>query len=77
MTFSDGESAALVTGRLVSWSYFRVLGLAPELGRAFSYADANRQARGAPCAPRATQSAAYAVLSATAGSMRMARRPGT
>jgi predicted permease len=39
MTFSDGESAALVTGRLVSWRYFRVLGLAPELGRAFSSTD--------------------------------------
>ena len=39
MTFTDGDSAALARGRLVSWSYFRALGIVPELGRAFTVTD--------------------------------------
>ena len=39
MTFSDGDAAALAKGRLVSWTYFRVLGINPELGRNFSERD--------------------------------------
>ncbi len=46
MTFSDGDTAALAEGRLVSWTYFRVLGIGPELGRDFSEQD------GRPGSPR-------------------------
>jgi putative ABC transport system permease protein len=37
--FSNGEVAEQVRGRLVSWSYFDLLGLTPSLGRGFTPAD--------------------------------------
>src|SRR5512138_3505954 len=37
--FSDGQAADRLQGRVVSWSYFDLLGLKPRLGRGFSYAD--------------------------------------
>jgi predicted permease len=39
MTFSDGAGADLVQGRMVSWSYFRTLGLVPAIGQDFTDAD--------------------------------------
>ncbi len=39
MTYSDGRVAELLQGRLVSSTYFRVLGLVPSLGPGFSDAD--------------------------------------
>jgi putative ABC transport system permease protein len=39
MTFSDGTSASLLTGRQVSWTYFGVLGVTPALGRDFTADD--------------------------------------
>ena len=39
MTFSDGRIAELLRGRLVSSTYFTVLGMAPVLGPGFSDAD--------------------------------------
>lgn len=39
MTFSDRDVVALVNGRVVSWGYFRLLGITPGLGRDFSEAD--------------------------------------
>lgn len=39
MAFSDGNAAELVTGRLVSWTYFGLLGIRPALGRDFTEAD--------------------------------------
>lgn len=41
MTFSDGAAADLVQGRMVSWTYFRTLGLVPAIGRDFTRADGN------------------------------------
>ena len=39
MAYSDGVSAELLRGRVVSWTYFDVLGLKPLLGRTFTAAD--------------------------------------
>jgi putative ABC transport system permease protein len=39
MTFSDGSVAEVVRGRLVSWTYFGLLGLQPVLGPGFTEAD--------------------------------------
>jgi putative ABC transport system permease protein len=39
MTFSEGDSVVLAKGRLVSWSFFRTLGIRPALGHAFTEAD--------------------------------------
>jgi putative ABC transport system permease protein len=39
LAFSDRDTALLVEGRAVSWGYFRVLGIRPQLGRDFSEAD--------------------------------------
>ena len=39
MAYSDGTSAELLRGRMVSWTYFDVLGLRPMLGRSFTAAD--------------------------------------
>jgi putative ABC transport system permease protein len=47
MAFSDGSLAERVPGREVSWTYFRLLGLSPSLGRDFDEAD------GRPGSPRA------------------------
>lgn len=35
MTFTDGGAADLLQGRVVSWSYFRTLGITPAIGRDF------------------------------------------
>jgi putative ABC transport system permease protein len=40
MTFTDGASSGLVRGRIVSWTYFDVLGLRPSIGRVFTEQDA-------------------------------------
>src|SRR5688572_14484000 len=37
--FSDGDRAEQLRGRLVSWSYFDLLGIKPALGRVFTPAD--------------------------------------
>ncbi len=37
--FTDGQVAERLRGRVVSWSYFDVLGVTPALGRAFTPAD--------------------------------------
>ena len=39
MAYSDGTSADLVRGRVVSWTYFQLLGITPILGRSFTEAD--------------------------------------
>lgn len=39
MGFSDGTTAERLRGRLVSWTYFDVLGITPALGRRFSESD--------------------------------------
>ena len=39
MTFSDGAVAERVRGRVVSWTYFSLLGIQPALGSAFTEAD--------------------------------------
>ena len=39
MTYSDGTVAERLRGRVVSWTYFSVLGLRPELGPGFLEAD--------------------------------------
>jgi putative ABC transport system permease protein len=39
MTFSDGSGASLLDGRVVTWTYFSTLGIAPALGRDFTEAD--------------------------------------
>jgi putative ABC transport system permease protein len=39
MVFSDGDGAEVLTGRLVSWTYFGLLGLTPVLGRDFAEID--------------------------------------
>ena len=44
--FTDGQVAERLRGRVVSWSYFDLLGLKPALGRAFTAADG--QAASAP-----------------------------
>ncbi len=40
MTFREGAGAEVLQGRVVSWSYFRTLGLVPVLGRDFTDLDA-------------------------------------
>jgi putative ABC transport system permease protein len=40
MTFSDGSAAALVRGRVVSWTYFDLLGIRPAMGPGFIERDA-------------------------------------
>jgi predicted permease len=39
MTFSNGSAAEVVRGRLVSWTYFTLLGIQPVMGPGFSDAD--------------------------------------
>jgi putative ABC transport system permease protein len=39
MAFSDGSTAELLTGRVVSWTYFGLLGITPALGRDFTETD--------------------------------------
>jgi putative ABC transport system permease protein len=39
MAFSDGNVAERLNGRIVSWSYFGLLGITPSLGRDFTAAD--------------------------------------
>lgn len=39
MTFSDGDVAELLRGRVVSWTYFALLGIRPALGRDFTEVD--------------------------------------
>jgi hypothetical protein len=39
MTFTDGMTAELVPGRIVTWSYFDLLGMRPAEGRLFTRAD--------------------------------------
>jgi putative ABC transport system permease protein len=39
MAFSDGAIAERLTGREVTWTYFRLLGIAPAIGRDFSEED--------------------------------------
>ena len=39
MAFSDGSTAELLNGRVVSWTYFDLLGIQPALGRNFTEAD--------------------------------------
>jgi putative ABC transport system permease protein len=39
MAFNDGNAAELLTGRVVSWTYFGLLGIRPALGRDFTQAD--------------------------------------
>ena len=39
MAFSDGSTAELLNGRVVSWTYFGLLGIRPALGRDFTEAD--------------------------------------
>ena len=38
MAFSDGDGAELLRGRVVSWTYFALLGIRPALGRDFARA---------------------------------------
>jgi predicted permease len=45
MTFTDGVTAELLPGRLVTWTYFPLLGITPVLGPGFTKAD------GVPGAP--------------------------
>lgn len=53
MTFSDGATAEVMNGRLVTPSFFRVLGMSPALGRDFTEADGRP---GSPLAVIATHS---------------------
>ena len=46
LAFSDGKVAERLTGRIVSWTYFGLLGITPALGRDFTEAD------GRPGSPR-------------------------
>jgi putative ABC transport system permease protein len=39
MAFSDGDVAELLRGRVVSWTYFALLGIRPALGRDFTEVD--------------------------------------
>ena len=39
MAFSDGEVAERLTGRVVSWTYFELLGIRPAIGRHFTELD--------------------------------------
>jgi predicted permease len=39
MTFSDGDVAALLRGRVASWTYFALLGIKPAIGRDFTELD--------------------------------------
>jgi putative ABC transport system permease protein len=63
MAFSDGAVAERLTGREVSWTYFRVLGITPALGRDFTEQD------GRPGNPRA------AVISHGLWERRLGSRP--
>jgi putative ABC transport system permease protein len=47
MTFSDGDVAELLRGRVVTWAYFALLGVRPAYGRDFTELD------GRPGSPRA------------------------
>jgi predicted permease len=47
MAFSDGEVAERLPGRVVSWTYFTLLGIRPAIGRPFTEQD------GRPGSPRA------------------------
>jgi putative ABC transport system permease protein len=42
MTFSDGTVAERVRGKVVSWTYFRLLGIHPALGRDFTEEDGRK-----------------------------------
>ena len=64
MAFSDGTVAERLTGREVSWTYFRLLGIAPAIGRDFTEQD------GRPGNPRA------AVISHGLWERRLGSRPG-
>lgn len=44
MPFSTGTAAELLQGRVVSWTYFRTLGIVPALGRDLSESDGTRGA---------------------------------
>ncbi len=46
LAFSDGKVAERLTGRIVTWTYFGLLGITPALGRDFTEAD------GRPGSPR-------------------------
>ena len=61
--FSDGQVAERLQGRVVSWSYFDLLGLKPSLGRGFSPAD------GRPSSPPAV------IVSSRFWQQRMGGRP--
>jgi putative ABC transport system permease protein len=39
MAFSDGDAAELLRGRVVTWTYFALLGIRPALGRDFTEVD--------------------------------------
>ena len=47
MAFSDGNAAERLTGKVVSWTYFSLLGIRPAIGRDFTQLD------GKPGSPRA------------------------
>ena len=64
MAFSDGTVAERLTGREVSWTYFRLLGISPAIGRDFTEQD------GRPGNPRA------AVISHGLWERRLGSRPG-
>jgi putative ABC transport system permease protein len=63
MAFSDGTVAERLTGREVSWTYFRLLGITPAIGRDFTEQD------GRPGNPRA------AVISHGLWERRLGSRP--
>jgi putative ABC transport system permease protein len=46
MAFSDGRVAERLRGRMVSWTYFTLLGIHPAIGR--SFAESDSRPRGAP-----------------------------
>ena len=64
MAFSDGTVAERLTGREVSWTYFRLLGITPAIGRDFTEQD------GRPGNPRAV------VISHGLWERRLGSRPG-
>jgi predicted permease len=43
MIFADTDASELVQGRVVTWTYFDLLGIRPELGRGFGAADSQLQ----------------------------------